>query len=133
MKAQFARARGLPATMDSLLADAAAGGRLAPDDGLALYAKASLHDLGRAADMRRKALHRGDVVTYIVERNVNYTNVCTTACKFCNFFRPRGKAGGYTLSRAELSQKLQYRYPPAKYRPESGIDGRWEPGVRLKL
>jgi cyclic dehypoxanthinyl futalosine synthase len=92
--------------VDALLADAAAGARLAPEDGLALYQLASLHDLGRAADARRKALHPDGIVTYIVERNVNYTNVCVTACKFCNFFRPRQAPDAYTLSRAELSQKL---------------------------
>jgi cyclic dehypoxanthinyl futalosine synthase len=98
--------RGASARIDSLLADAAAGRRLELDEGLALYAQAPLHDLGRAADERRKLLHPDDVVTYIVERNVNYTNVCVTACKFCNFFRSRKAADGYVLSRAQLAQKL---------------------------
>jgi cyclic dehypoxanthinyl futalosine synthase len=94
------------ARLDTLLAAAAAGERLAPADGLALYERASLHDLGLAADQRRQALHPEGIVTYIVERNVNYTNVCVTACKFCNFFRTRKANDAYTLSRTELAQKF---------------------------
>jgi cyclic dehypoxanthinyl futalosine synthase len=72
-----------------------------------LYESASLFDLGRAADARRRSLHPQGVVTYIIDRNVNYTNACTTACQFCNFYRPPGDARVYTLTRDELAQKLQ--------------------------
>ena len=49
-----------------------------------------------------------DVVTYIIDRNVNYTNVCVTRCKFCNFYRPpTSKTEGYMLSREVLAQKFQ--------------------------
>jgi cyclic dehypoxanthinyl futalosine synthase len=100
------RAHG-PRSLDSLLSDAAASGRLSFDEGVRLYDSASLHDLGRAADARRRALHPHGVVTYIIDRNVNYTNACTTACQFCNFYRPPGDKGAYTLTRDELAQKLQ--------------------------
>lgn len=106
-------------SVDALLADAATGRRLLPDQALRLYEEASLIDLGSAADQRRERLHPGKVVTYIIDRNVNYTNLCVTACKFCNFYRPvtrsqRGgsevfvsrKNDGYTLSRAQLAHKL---------------------------
>jgi len=93
-------------SVDALLADAAAGGRLDEADAIRLYLEAPLLDLGRAADLRRQALHPGDVVTYIIDRNVNYTNVCVTACKFCNFFRAPGKKEAHTLSREELAQKF---------------------------
>jgi cyclic dehypoxanthinyl futalosine synthase len=97
-----------PHSVDTLLADAAAGARLAPDDGLRLYAEASTLDLGAAADARRRALHGENVVTYIIDRNVNYTNVCVTRCKFCNFYRPpTHKTEGYVLSREELARKFQ--------------------------
>jgi cyclic dehypoxanthinyl futalosine synthase len=92
--------------MDGLLADAAGGARLAPDEAALLYERASLLDLGEAADRRRRALHPENIVTYIIDRNVNYTNVCVTACKFCNFFRPEKSRDGYTLSRDELAQKF---------------------------
>jgi cyclic dehypoxanthinyl futalosine synthase len=94
-------------TIDSLLSDAASGARLAPADGARLYESASLHDLGQAADARRRQLHPAGVVTYIVDRNVNYTNACTTACQFCNFYRPPGDRRAGTLTRDELAQKLQ--------------------------
>jgi len=94
-------------SMDSLLADAAACARLSFEDGVRLYESASLHDLGRAADARRRLLHPHGVVTYIIDRNVNYTNACTTACQFCNFYRTPGDDRVYTLTRDELARKLQ--------------------------
>jgi cyclic dehypoxanthinyl futalosine synthase len=94
-------------SLDSLLADAAAGDRLSLDEGIRLYAEAPLFDLGCAADQRRWALHPEGVVTYIIDRNVNYTNVCTTCCSFCNFHRLPGQAETYTLSREVLAQKLR--------------------------
>jgi cyclic dehypoxanthinyl futalosine synthase len=97
-----------PHSIDTLLADAAGGARLAPDDGLRLYAEAPTLELGAAADARRRALHAGNEVTYIIDRNVNYTNVCVTRCKFCNFYRPpTHKTEGYVLSRDELARKFQ--------------------------
>jgi cyclic dehypoxanthinyl futalosine synthase len=93
-------------SLDATLAKAAEGGRLDPDEGELLDEKAPLLDLGLAADARRRALHGDGVVTYIVSRNVNYTNVCTTACHFCAFYRPRGHQEAYVLSREELAAKL---------------------------
>jgi len=94
-------------SIDSLLADAAAGERLSFDDGVRLHDSASLYDLGQAADARRRSLHPQGVVTYIIDRNVNYTNACTTACQFCNFYRPPGDQRIYTLTRDELAHKLR--------------------------
>ncbi len=93
-------------TLDGLLSDAATGGRLSPAEAVHLYQHASLLDLGRAADERRRFLHPRNVVTYIIDRNVNYTNLCLTACKFCNFFRPAKSHDAYTLSRDVLAQKF---------------------------
>jgi cyclic dehypoxanthinyl futalosine synthase len=95
-------------SVDTLLADAAAGARLSFEDGMRLYAEAPTLELGAAADLRRQALHAGNEVTYIIDRNVNYTNVCVTRCKFCNFYRPpTHKTEGYVLSREELAKKFQ--------------------------
>lgn len=94
-------------SLDRSLDDAASGRRLSPGEGVRLYLDAPLIDLGAAADARRQALHGGGVVTYIIDRNVNYTNVCVTRCKFCNFYRPPGHAEAYTLSRDVLAQKLK--------------------------
>ncbi len=94
------------ATLDAALDKGARGERLDPDEGELLDEKAPLLELGLAADERRRALHGNGVVTYIVSRNVNYTNVCTTACHFCAFYRPRGHAEAYVLGRDELAAKL---------------------------
>lgn len=96
----------LPA-LDTLLARAADGERLSAAEGERLGAEASLFDLGLAADAVRRRKHPDGVVTYIVDRNVNYTNVCTTSCRFCAFYRPLGHAEAYVLSREELGKKLQ--------------------------
>src|SRR5262249_10768197 len=66
----------------------------------------SLFDIGLAADEVRKRKHPQGVVTYIVDRNVNYTNVCTTSCRFCAFYRPVGHPEGYVLTRDQLREKL---------------------------
>lgn len=94
-------------SVDSLLSDAASGARLSPAEGVRLYEAASVYDLGQAADLRRRQLHPAGVVTYIVDRNVNYTNACTTACQFCNFYRPPQDSRATTITRDELAQKLQ--------------------------
>jgi cyclic dehypoxanthinyl futalosine synthase len=95
------------ASLDTLLSRAADGERLSAAEGERLGAEGSLIDLGLAADAIRKRKHPSGVVTYIVDRNVNYTNVCTTSCRFCAFYRPVGHAEGYVLSRAVFGQKLQ--------------------------
>lgn len=93
-------------SLDTALQKGADGERLDADEAELLDEKAPLLDLGLAADQRRRALHPEGVVTYIVSRNVNYTNVCTTACHFCAFYRPRGHGEAYVLSREELTRKI---------------------------
>jgi cyclic dehypoxanthinyl futalosine synthase len=94
-------------SLDALLTRAADGERLSAAEGVRLIEEGSLFELGLAADAVRKRKHPQNVVTYIVDRNVNYTNVCTTSCRFCAFYRPVGHAEGYVLSREVLGKKLQ--------------------------
>jgi cyclic dehypoxanthinyl futalosine synthase len=102
------RPRTLPRpSLDTLLSRAAEGERLSASEGERLGAEGSLFDLGLAADAIRKRKHPKGVVTYIVDRNVNYTNVCVTSCRFCAFYRPVGHTEGYVLSRDVLREKLQ--------------------------
>jgi len=96
-----------PVSLDALLSRAAEGQRLSAAEGLRLGAEASLFDLGLAADAVRKRRHPEGVVTYIVDRNVNYTNVCTTSCRFCAFYRPLGHPEAWVLTREQLGKKLQ--------------------------
>ncbi len=102
-----ARRQRRPMQQDELLARAAAGGRLDLAEGLFLYEHADLMALGEAADVRRRTLHPDGTVTYIIDRNVNYTNICVTRCKFCNFYTPPGARGGYVLTRDELARKFR--------------------------
>ena len=94
-------------SLDTVLARAEEGARLSGEEGERLLAEASLFDLGLLARSARTRKNPNDVVTYIVDRNVNYTNVCTTSCRFCAFYRKPGDPEGYVLSREVLGQKLQ--------------------------
>ncbi len=94
-------------SLDTALQKGADGERLDADAAELLDEKAPLLELGLAADQRRRALHPEGVVTYIVSRNVNYTNVCSTACHFCAFYRPRGHKEAYLLDREVLGRKIQ--------------------------
>src|SRR5256886_3137842 len=74
---------------------------------LDLYEHASLLELGRLADAVRWKLHPENVVTYIIDRNINYTNVCVADCKFCAFYRRPKHAEGYLLSFEEIGRKIE--------------------------
>lgn len=71
-----------------------------------LWQEENLFTLGKMAHEMRMNLHSENIVTYIVDRNINYTNVCMSACKFCAFFKPPGHEDGYVLSFAELGRKI---------------------------
>ena len=96
----------------SLTEKVLAGERISPEEALELY-RLPLAELGQLASARRdlaKAAsydNRGrEIVTYIIDRNINYTNVCNVYCKFCAFYRTEKDADHYVLSREELDQKL---------------------------
>jgi len=80
--------------------------RLTPGDAAALYAATDVFTLGKMAHEMRLRLHPEPVVTYIVDRNINYTNICVSACKFCAFFKPPGHEQGYVLTPRELAAKV---------------------------
>jgi cyclic dehypoxanthinyl futalosine synthase len=92
---------------DARAAAPAEGGRLDRAQALALYRDAPTALLGRLADAVRRRKHPAGVVTYIIDRNVNYTNVCVARCKFCAFYRPVGSSEGYTLGFDEIFQKIE--------------------------
>ena len=88
------------------------GERISGDDARELY-RLPLQELGALADQRRQAAKReayegrgNDVVTYIVDRNINYTNVCNVYCKFCAFYRTEKDEDHYVLTTEQLDQKL---------------------------
>jgi cyclic dehypoxanthinyl futalosine synthase len=93
-------------TMAALAAAIRGGERLTPEMARVMYLEAPTPLLGRLADEVRRRKHPGGVVTYIIDRNVNYTNVCVARCKFCAFYRPVGSAEGYTLGFDEIYGKI---------------------------
>jgi len=90
-----------------LEAKVADGGRISAEEALLLHDRADLVTLGRMADLRRRGLHPEPVVTYIVDRNINPTNVCIADCGFCAFFRPPRTPEAYVLPRAEIFRRVQ--------------------------
>jgi cyclic dehypoxanthinyl futalosine synthase len=83
-----------------------AAGRVNADEALELYHRAPLPLLGELADGIRVKQHPGGIVTYIIDRNVNYTNVCVARCNFCAFYRPVGSGEGYVLGFDEIFRKI---------------------------
>lgn len=92
-----------------VLALAAARGehRLTDDEALLLLSSADLLDLGAAASLMRERLHPTGAVTFIVDRNVNYTNICMSGCRFCAFYRDSTHPDAYVLTPEQLSEKVR--------------------------
>jgi len=82
------------------------GGRLEAPEALELYLHAPTPLLGELADEVRARKHADGIVTYIIDRNVNYTNVCVARCNFCAFYRPVGSTEGYVLGFEEIFRKI---------------------------
>ncbi len=82
-------------------------GRITKKTALALFRKAGLLELGRMADEFRGELHPGGTVTFVVDRNINYTNICINRCRFCAFYRDESHPEGYVLSKEELFEKIE--------------------------
>ena len=91
----------------ALLEKAVAGERLTPDEGAQLLQSSDLAALGRAADEVTRRLHPEDYRTYNIDRNVNYTNICTAVCDFCAFYRKPKSPEGYVLSLEEILNKTR--------------------------
>jgi cyclic dehypoxanthinyl futalosine synthase len=88
--------------IDSILQRGADGGRITPEEALLLYTEAPFHALGEAADAVRRRRYPDGIVTYLIDRNINYTNVCVTACKFCAFYRAPKHAEGWSHPMEEI-------------------------------
>jgi cyclic dehypoxanthinyl futalosine synthase len=83
------------------------GEHLAPEEYLELAREAPLEIIQRLADGMRRRHHPDHVVTYVVDRNINYSNVCTAVCTFCAFYRKPGSPEGYVLSFQQIFQKVE--------------------------
>src|SRR6186713_2148370 len=94
-------------THSDLLSKAVAGERLTPEEGLRLLETHDLAALGRAADAVTRRLHPENYRTYNIDRNINYTNICTAVCDFCAFYRGPKSPEGYVLSHDEIFAKIE--------------------------
>src|SRR6476659_7046779 len=81
--------------------------RLTDEQAMEIYSNASLHDLGEWASAVTERLHPQDYRTYVIDRNINYTNVCTAHCTFCAFRRDHEDADSYTLSNEQIGEKIR--------------------------
>ena len=96
----------VPIGLEGLVEKVRAGLRLDGAEALELYRSAPTAILGALADGIRLRKHPDGLVTYIIDRNVNYTNICVAKCNFCAFYRPVGSPDGYVLGFDELFRKI---------------------------
>lgn len=90
----------------NLLKKASEGERLSRDEILRLF-QFDLLALGNTADRIKENKHPNRIVTYIIDRNINYSNVCVSGCRFCAFYRKENDAGAYALAKEEIFQKIE--------------------------
>jgi cyclic dehypoxanthinyl futalosine synthase len=100
---QIERREALDAIAEKVLADQ----RITPDEALLLLRHEKLTTLGSLADLVRRRKHVDGVVTYIIDRNINYTNVCNAFCSFCAFYREPASDQGYVLATETIEQKIR--------------------------
>jgi len=99
--------RGSARAIDRVAAKVEDGARIDVEEALLLHDHADVLTLGRLADLVRARKHPEGRVTYIVDRNLNPTNVCITDCGFCAFYRRPGAEGAYLLPREEIDRRIQ--------------------------
>ena len=97
----------MSSTAAAILHRAVDGNRLTFDEGVELFRRAPLLDLGRAADSVCRRLHPEPYRTYNIDRNINYTNVCAAVCDFCAFYRKVDDTDAYVLDRDVLLEKIR--------------------------
>jgi len=83
------------------------GGRVTEEQALRWLRGGDLLALGRAARHRSRRFHPGGLGTFVIDRNINYTNVCASGCRFCAFYRPPGHPEGYVLSPEEVFRRVE--------------------------
>lgn len=97
----------MPTETQAIIEKRLAGERLSVADGIRLLQNADLLSLGQGADLVRKQMHPENIVSFVIDRNINYTNICSCQCKFCAFYCKPGDPEGYILSRDVLHAKIE--------------------------
>ena len=82
------------------------GERITETESIILFQEGNLYDIGFLADFIRKKMHPEPVVTYVIDRNINYTDICISACKFCAFYKSPDDTAGTFISFEELEEKI---------------------------
>jgi cyclic dehypoxanthinyl futalosine synthase len=82
------------------------GERLGSEEAIFLFEEAGLLELGEASDTARRRKHSDEIVTFLIDRNINYTNICRNRCSFCAFYRTKDDADAYVLSQEEIERKV---------------------------
>ena len=93
-------------SLDPIIDKVLSGDRISPQEALTLHAEADLLTLGALADGIRRRLHPDQVVTYIIDRNINYTNACNAFCTFCAFYRAPRHEEVYVLPHDVIDAKI---------------------------
>ncbi|SFX78194.1 de-hypoxanthine futalosine cyclase [Thermoactinomyces sp. DSM 45891] len=93
--------------IDAILERALQGERLTFEDGVSLWNSDEIEKIGQAANQMMLTKHPEPVTTFVIGRNINYTNVCDTYCRFCAFYRAPGSTEGYVLDDDTVFQKIQ--------------------------
>jgi cyclic dehypoxanthinyl futalosine synthase len=117
--------------LNSIAEKAWNGERLTKEDALGLWKTADLYTLATLAHHRRNTLHPEPMATYVSDRNINYTNICISGCRFCAFYRPPEAEGGYVLSHGELATKIEETL--ALGGTQILLQGGMHPGLRLSF
>ena len=94
-------------TIETILESAAEGVRVSSDEAVHLFEGADVLDLASCADRIRRRRHPDNVISYIIDRNINYTNVCKEFCTFCAFYRVKGDAEAYVLPDHVIYKKIE--------------------------
>src|SRR5205823_12585868 len=94
-------------SVGSILESAAEGGRISLEEAVLLFEEADLFDLASCADSIRQRRHPDNVISYIIDRNINYTNICKEFCTFCAFYRVKGDPEAYVLPYHVIHKKIE--------------------------
>lgn len=95
------------AAIDHILDKALQGQRLDVEDTIALFESNEIEKIGRVANIIMERMHPEPITTFVIGRNVNYTNICDVYCRFCAFYRRPGSDEGYVLPDEVIFQKIQ--------------------------
>lgn len=93
--------------VEGILSRAREGPRISASEALALLDSDQLQAIGHTADLVRRSKHPDGVVSFLIDRNINYTNVCVARCTFCNFYRRPKSDEGYLIPKEEIFQKIE--------------------------